>query len=149
MDITRNGVTLTPTPVKIKRGEKKDQTYLAIEITKENLEKVITFLGVDTVVEILRAKLNLWFQSWTEDATENGELDVTKYTEFVTSLSARGESIPDLQEKLFALLDEMSETSDAAKQSDILSKVLSIKSTIESKKRGKGKDATAPAPAAA
>ena len=122
--VIRNSLTMGFDPREIKRGDKKGQIYLSADLTKAvketSKEEVIAWFGVDYVLDVLQAKINLQAQAAHYDATHrsvapiNGVEQEDEETAFnldifikeMSALSARGESKEDLEERKSALVDD-------------------------------------------
>lgn len=113
LTVTRNGKSLVFTPTPFKKGEKKKQelNYPGLEITKENLNDFIEFMGDEDFFPLLNAKTSQLFQSVYDASTKNGTSDwlAKDNAEMLEKLSTRGETKAVLEEKLKDLRNELIE----------------------------------------
>ena len=102
--IKRNDIEQRLTDIKIKRGDDKGKTYPCLVVTKENIEAVLGWTGVDNVVNILNAKFGQMFQAFKKSNTsEDGVFNLAGFIKSVEELSSaalsKGQLLDMIQEK--------------------------------------------------
>lgn len=115
--VTREGATLEFVSGKGKKGAWKDVPILTIpEITKDNIQLVLNWMGDDitfqTISAFLRQKALGWYDQAYEEAfdKQSGTLDQVKlgtvFAKMAEDFSARGDSMKEITEKITDLLNE-------------------------------------------
>lgn len=135
-------------PTKTKKS-KKGTEFPAPVVDKNTIKKVLDWLGVDTVVGIIRGEINKRAQVWCFDESipDEGEPNAgifqsDKFIEMARGFSARGEKMSELEEKLADLTDQlMTLASDLSNpetlklMESVSNEYKSTKAAYESKKR--------------
>lgn len=139
MNIERNGASLEFGPTPFKRGDNKGATYLATEVTADNLQEVIRFLDSEMTASIIDRWLKQQAQGWTSEATtDDGLLDEREFVSFVQGMSARGESIPAIRERIAELVSKIGDVVDQPLEVGKLAvKIKALNAAIEGKRRNK------------
>ena len=152
-EVTREGAVGKFKVDKIKKGRSKNkgQPFLNPEITSENLQTWITWLGNDNAAAILNSRMRPLSQGWLNEAIEeakdsNGQVDENKvvlnFEQFAQEFSARGETIKELQSRIMDIIEEMSDVDensdnpeDARKIMESFKEMRRLKTAISRKKR--------------
>lgn len=140
--VERNSVSLEFVQTEFSRGDNKGKSYPSLpKITDANRSQVLDWVGKEIVDEILSSRLKQKAQGWYNEATEDdGTFKEDVFAEFAKNFSARGESIPELKEKIDELLEQFNtamggENPDYAAAKKIGEEIKSCKIAINSKKR--------------
>lgn len=149
--VKRNDVEWKFEPAQVKKGEDKDQEFLApTEATKEDANTFLTWMGVDNYLKKLLSGVRTLAQAWWFEALDQatdkttGKVDEDKayetFNQLASEFSARGESIPQLNAQIQEFVEMMTEldpTEDGAieKITQYAQEIKKLKITIDSKKR--------------
>lgn len=145
--VNRNNVDVTFVPRTVSRGDNKGNQYPAVEVTKDNLSLVESWLGVDVRMSLIQAKLNQRCQSWYGEATveADGEtakpFDIDEFKKFAAEFNARGESLSEIKKEIEELTAEMVSidwslgAAAAAKAEELGKQIKSLIIARESKRR--------------
>ena len=132
----------------IKRGkENKGKSYLMPNFEKLTLAQVVEAWGLEKIYEsIVQPKVTQYFQNLYFDALDEatGKLNEEEFAQQASALSARGETIAVLMDRLFTLITKFAET----KPEDLPAlgaKIQALKVAIETKKRKTQEDQEAEA----
>lgn len=162
--IERNGIKLLFNPTEITRGKEKGSKF-PFPAT-EDVAQLTGFIGVDTVKDILLAKVRQLCQAWNGEALEsstdksdgsvNQETYLQEFVKMVQLWSSRGESIATLKNRLIELaetlgtLDLSGANIEHLRQAQAIGKnIAAIKQDMKDKKRKTAEDLAAEAETAA
>lgn len=140
LSVERNGVSLSFNPVQIKKGKTAGTWYLAPDVSNWTL--FVQWIGLDKLQKLLIPKVNAVSQALMGEATDDNtnEFSSEDFIRLMAELSARGESMSDLQDQQAELLDQldtldMDIPGDLDKIKKIMAEVKTIKNDIAKKKR--------------
>ena len=147
--VERNGKTLTFEPVKIKRGDYKDQEYLGLKVDPKNFMEVAEFLGPKVMVSILRGKTNGVLQSLFDQASTDKDekpkpFDLEEWRDSIKKWSARGETMENLTTQIEELADELvaldwsTGAAAATRAQEIATEIGELRDEKEKKKKDRG-----------
>lgn len=147
--VTRNDVELVYKEEQLKKGKDKGWKYPSIVVTQDNLSKIIGYMGdklLGKINTIFRQLTQGWWEEALEDAKDKvtGTVDLDKaiesFKKLATDFSARGESLPELKERINELVDQMTDLSTddpewATKFASMSAEIKQLKLDIEAKRR--------------
>lgn len=160
IEIERNGVSIPFVKTTVKRESKlgKGFPYLLPDkkwlLQGDNFDKFVVFYGMQKLVSDAIGKLKQRCQEAANEATnDDGAFNITEFVNDIKSLSARGESIPMLREKLEDLMSDMTALATAGlpateletKFKALAEEVREVQEAINNKKRDTSKTKEAPA----
>lgn len=133
------------------RGKTKGEKYLKPQLDKIELSKLMAWMGADTAKGVLVNYVNRLAQGWYDEAVnENtGEFSEEEWKNSALGLSAKGETMGDLKERLEELLNEFLTCTDDDRVGELTRDIKSTKAAINSKKRERSPKEDAPQPVAA
>jgi hypothetical protein len=158
LQVKRNEAEIEFTDTEVHRGDEKGWPFLQPVVNLDNLDTVIAWIGRDNVAGKLGGMLRQLSQGWYEEAEtqatdkETGKVNLQKcrevFTEMAQAFSARGESIPDLKNRIEELTNmmvdlDMGEDTDLKKFAEYAKEIKSLQVAVASKKRER-KSKTAP-----
>ena len=149
--VKRNDVEWTFNPAQVKKGEDKDQEFLApVEADNDSSNTFLTWMGMDNYLKKLVSGVRTLAQAWWFEALDQatdkatGKVDENKayevFGQLAAEFSARGESIPQLKEQIQDFVEMMTEldpTADGAieKITQYAQEIKKLNTTIQAKKR--------------
>lgn len=130
-DTARNNTSWTIVQDVFKRGDNKGNPYLRpADITLANFSDAVRWIGEQSVIDMLNARLATMGSLITEQATNevDGKLDLEQAKKFFTDFSTRGETKADLEEKKDAIALEMRDVSvdGSLSQEQKLAKIIEL-----------------------
>jgi hypothetical protein len=153
--VKRNGKEYELAPFKIVRGDNKDKTYLAPQVTASNWDKFIEWFGLDNAVNVLQGFSKRACQLLHKNAIDkiSGVLDMNKFLAGVANLTAAGLRLRELKEQLDEVVEQQQELlgklseaegdAQAALLKEIMAmknRILSLKQMIEERQRDTSED---------
>ena len=146
-NITINGVSLPLVTVQIKRGKDKGREFLALDGDSVTLDMLKDAYGEDKILSsIVLPKLRTLFSNYHGEATmEDGTFSEEEFANFATALSARGETIGDIQDRIFECIETLHKTDDPVRMKSIIDTMRSLKEAMENKRRKTAEDKEAEA----
>lgn len=145
--VDRNGVNLEFIPTDIKRGAKKGEKYPAAVVDKNTIKIISDWLGIDTMVGLIRAEMNKRAQVWAEESVpETGPLEgifqPDAFIDMARNFSARGEKMSDLEEQMeditgqiTELAGNMEDPTSMGKMQELAMELKALRSAYAAKKR--------------
>lgn len=113
----------------------KGSKYPAPDVSEENLDQVIDWVGKKIIVKKIGAMLNQWSQGVTEEvlAQKEGTFDESVFVELAKQFSARGEPMKELLEQRLELVQSLADLTDEELSTEAgIKKMLEIRNEIKS-----------------
>jgi len=131
----------------IKRGDNKGAQYYALDKERVTIALLSAAYGEKKLLEnLILPKLQTMFQGYNTEATDdNGNFSEEEFQGFASQLSARGESIGDIQERIMECIDAADKTDDPTEIKSILMQMSALKEAMEKKRRKTAADKVAEA----
>lgn len=106
--ITINDVEIPLEEFEVKRGDKKGEKYFAPD-SSVGVSTLLEAWGEEKIMDaILGPKIKQMFKNWTREATsDEGFLDFDQLVQMASAMSARGEPLKVIQERILEVIAKL------------------------------------------
>jgi hypothetical protein len=114
LNVARNNVTIPFVSTAIVRGDDAGKLYLSPNITKDNMADYLAWKGTESILSILQADANRRSQGCYAEALEDdGTFNEEQFVKMVSSDSARGFTMAQIDEQISELSNQQQEMLNA------------------------------------
>lgn len=139
ISIVRNGIELTLSPYKIVKGNRKNQRYLAPTVTRDNIDRIREWFGVDNEINVLLKNVkstfqDIWFDAFDE---KTGEFLQEKFVTEAAKFDVAGLKLKEINDQLDEAVEKQSQLMSSAALDengqfpvDVTKEMLKLRDTI-------------------